>query len=85
MGIEIEKHRAASYKDVDDSIKETYKSLLDQTKNTFKKTYQKCMPSSIEELSEVLKVSYRHLEIYLKYLIKISKKNTKLIKNLFLI
>ena len=68
MGIEIEKHRAASYKDVDDSIKETYKSLLDQTKNTFSKAYQKCMPSSIEELSEVLKVSYRHLEIYLKYL-----------------
>ena len=43
MGIEIEKHRAASYKDVDDSIKETYKSLLDQTKNTFSKAYQKCI------------------------------------------
>ena len=42
------------------------------------------MPSSIEELSEVLKVSYRHLEIYLKYL-KEFQKNTKLIKNLFLI
>ena len=40
MGIEIEKHRMASYKDVDDSIKETYKSLLDQTKNTFSKAYQ---------------------------------------------
>ena len=37
MGIEIEKHRAASYKDVDDSIRETYKSLLDQTKNTLVK------------------------------------------------
>ena len=74
MGIEIEKHRAASYKDVDDSIKETYKSLLDQTKNTFSKAYQKCMPSSIEELSEVLKVSYRHLEIYLKYLKEFQKK-----------
>ena len=74
MGIEIEKHRAASYKDVDDSIKETYKSLLDQTKNTFSKAYQKCMPSSIEELSEVLKVSYRHLEIYLKFLKEFQKK-----------
>ena len=74
MGIEIEKHRMASYKDVDDSIKETYKSLLDQTKNTFSKAYQKCMPSSIEELSEVLKVSYRHLEIYLKYLKEFQKK-----------
>lgn len=73
MDLEIEKHRAASYKDVDDSIKETYKDLLDQTKNTFGKAYKKCMPSSIEELSEILKISSHHLKIYLKYLKEFQK------------
>lgn len=73
MNIEIEKHRAGSYKDVDDTIKETYKSLLEKTKNTFSTAYKKCMPSSIEELSEILKISYHHLEIYLKYLKEFQK------------
>lgn len=83
MDLEIEKHRAASYKDVDDSIKETYKDLLDQTKNTFSKAYKSVCLLLLKKLSEILKISSHHLRIYLKYL-KEFQKNIKLIKITFL-
>lgn len=66
--VTLQKHRSASYKDVDDEIKESYQTLLDKAKTTFSKVYDKCVPSSIEELSKILEISYQSLNQYLMYL-----------------
>lgn len=68
--IEIDKHRNASFKDVDDSIKNGYNELLKKAKNTYKDVYDKCIPPKIEELALLLKTSYQDLQVYLKYLKK---------------
>lgn len=66
--IKLDKHRSAKYKDVDDEIKENYKVLLDKAKTTFSNVYEKCVPASIEELSQIMEVSYQSLKQYLTYL-----------------
>lgn len=66
--VELEKHRSAKYKDVDDEIKETYKTLLDKAKTCFSAVYDKCVPHSIEELAQILDISYQSLSHYLVYL-----------------
>lgn len=68
--ITMEKHRNASYKDVDEEIKKNYQELLEKAKTTFAKIYEKCVPSSIDELAEVLKISYQSLQQYLSYMKK---------------
>lgn len=64
----MEKHRNANYKDVDEEIKKNYQELLEKAKNTFSKVYQKCVPSSVDELAEILRISYQSLQQYLYYL-----------------
>lgn len=69
----LQKHRNAVFKDVDEEIKNGYKDLLDKAKNTFSKVYDKCFPSSLEELAHILKISYHSLSQYLNYLFEFQK------------
>ena len=64
----LEKSRNASFKNVDESIKKQYTELFVQAKKTFSDIYDKCVPSSIDELSQILKVSFESLKQYLYYL-----------------
>lgn len=67
QSIIIGKHRNANYKDVDDEIKKNYQELLEKAKTTFAKVYEKCVPASVDELTEILKISYQSLQQYLFY------------------
>ncbi len=64
----LERHRNASFKDVDEEIKETYKQFLETAKTSFAKTYDRCVPSSIDDLTEILKISFQSLQQYMIYL-----------------